>query len=274
MARPERGSSSSQCPPKALPRLALGHASQEAALVRRLLAGADGAGLVQEAAWGQRFVAIKAQGRVGLASTLGARPALEEARALKELIGRPLSQCCPWLGGPAPFLASAGLAALNAACPLPPADQLQPGGAQGWLLGWAQGRRVVVVGDFPFGARLAEAAESFAVMELRPGSTGPAPGQWARALAACQLLAVSATALLSGSLAWFLGSAPQARKVVLGPSTPLSKVLFAAGAHLLAGSLVSQPAAIMAAVRQGLPYRLMKQGGIRQVCWLRPGWLP
>jgi hypothetical protein len=166
-----------------------------------------------------------------------------------------------------PLRASLGLAALNAACPAPPEDRMAPGTAQDWLLEKARDRKVVLVGEFPFGPDLAQAAASLHLLELKPGAATLRRSEWAEVVADSDLLAVSGTALLTGMMAFFLSKASRAAKVVIGPSTPMSPILFQAGAHALAGNAVSDPDAVLQGVSQGLPYKVLKRTGLKPVLW-------
>lgn len=258
-----------------MPRAGPGADPQDRALIQRLLASLDRPqAVVEQAVVGRRFVAIRAEVRVGLASTLGAQPGPKEPEPGKRALGRSLGQCAAWLGGADPLLSSLGLAALVAACPPPPPKQTWSGAAQELLLPRARGARVVVVGDFPFTAELARTARRLDLLELRPRPGATPRPQWDRALAGCQLLLCTATALLSGGLSRLLAAAPQAFRVLLGPSTPLSPALFELGCQVLAGSRVTDPRPVLAAVAQGHNYRRIKQAGIQPICLFAPGLEP
>jgi uncharacterized protein (DUF4213/DUF364 family) len=53
--------------------------------------------------------------------------------------------------------------------------------------------------------------------------------------------------------------------LVLGPSTPLSPILFDHGAHLLSGSVVEDIESVLRAVAQGANFRQVHQQGVRLV---------
>jgi uncharacterized protein (DUF4213/DUF364 family) len=55
--------------------------------------------------------------------------------------------------------------------------------------------------------------------------------------------------------------------MVLGPSTPLSPVMFGFGVHLLSGIQVIDEAALLESIAAGLPFR--KMNGTRRVSLLR-----
>lgn len=242
----------------------------EQALYDALLASmAHGDQALEELALGGRFVAARASGRVGLASTLGAQPAPGDAEILAGYKGQPLEQCAKLLLTDNPFLASVGLAALNAAFDEP--RQAAASGAEDWLSGLVKGKRVVVAGDFPFANRLAPLASELTVLELDAQVSAAPPTEWARILSSCQVAAITSTALLTRALASLLNAAPQALRLAVGPSTPLSPALFQHGCQVLAGSWVEKPGPVMEAVEQGLPFKLIKKHGVRQIMWAQPG---
>jgi hypothetical protein len=224
---------------------------------------------VEEAVTGRRFAAVRCGRRVGLASTLGARARGADPAALA--VGRPLAEVAGWLEGPDGLAASLGLAALNAACPPPKPGLLWKGPAQELFAPWARGGRVVVVGDFPFTAELADQAGSLHLLELRPRPGAAPRREWAHALARCDLLVATSTAFLTGGLAALLAAAPSARRVLLGPSTPLSPALLGRGALVLAGSRVLRPGPVLAAVAAGGTFHDLKRAGLEQVCLCAPG---
>ena len=56
-----------------------------------------------------------------------------------------------------------------------------------------------------------------------------------------------------------------ARVMLLGPSTPLSPVLFDYGIDLLAGSVVERIGPVLRAVSQGGNFRQVRRAGVRLV---------
>ncbi len=255
-------------PGKPTPRPGLAQRPREKELITALLAGLDGPGpKVSRVVVGGRFVGVEAGQGVGLASTLGAAPGPDDQATLERLEGAPLARAASLLLEDSPLLASVGLAALNAACPAP--AQASPLGAGNLLNELAAGRKVVVMGDFPFTAELAQAAGELHLLELRPGADTPPPEEWEGILASCEVAALTATALLTRALAWAMDSAPRALKVVIGPSTPWSPVLFDWGADILAGSRVVNPGPVLEAVGQGLPFKRIKKAGVEALTWRR-----
>ncbi|MCB2228620.1 MAG: DUF364 domain-containing protein [Desulfarculaceae bacterium] len=252
------------------PRPALAGLPREQRLLAALLAEQGPVPLtVERLALGRRFLAVQADGVVGLSSTLGAAPAPGEAEKARGLAGAPLGEVAGLVMNDSPWLASLGLAALNAARPAPP--EARPAGADELLCELAPGKRVVVVGDFPFTAALGEIAAELDLLELRPGAETPPTEEWEAVLGRSQVAAITSTTLLTRALAWALEAAPQAVRVLVGPSTPWSPVLFSHGADVLAGSRVDDPEAVMEAVAQDLGFRAIKKRGVASLVWAKPG---
>ncbi len=58
---------------------------------------------------------------------------------------------------------------------------------------------------------------------------------------------------------------PHAQVVVLGPTTPLSPLLFEAGVHVISGSIVTEIDPVLQTVSQGGNFRQVHHAGVRLV---------
>lgn len=242
--------------------------SGEAELVRRIIAGVpDRDRLINDVACGHRFVAVRVGDRVGLSSTLGQQPDGESLSLSRQLVGKPLDLATRQLSSQRLYARSLGLAAVCAGLDIPGGPRVDPGNIEDLLVREAAGREVAVVGDFPFWPRVRDSAGRAHLLELRARPEAAPQEQWPEILAACDLVAVTSTALLTRSLAWFLASAAGARVVLVGPSTPFSPALFGLGVHVLAGSEVLDGPAVSEGVAEGLPFRQLKRRGVRQLAW-------
>lgn len=218
--------------------------------------------IVEEVALGDRFIAVAADGRVGLASLLGVRPDAAGSSLLSDAVGKTAADIAGQLRSASPFAIRLGLAALNAAdtcdaqtptAPAPPADAL--------VAAHGKGRSVGVVGHFPFVEKLREQVGTLHLFELRDVPGAVTRERWESVLANLDVLAVTATALLTRHMAYFLSHAANAVRLVVGPSTPFSQAMFQFGADYLCGSVVTDVGRVLAGVRQGLPFRAIKKGG-------------
>jgi uncharacterized protein (DUF4213/DUF364 family) len=66
---------------------------------------------------------------------------------------------------------------------------------------------------------------------------------------------------------------PQALVILLGPSTPLSPILFEEGVDILCGSQITNIEAVLRVVAQGGNFRQIHRAGVRTVTMARPGLL-
>jgi uncharacterized protein (DUF4213/DUF364 family) len=164
---------------------------------------------------------------------------------------------------------SAGLATLNALLQPEPA-LLSPIDAGDWLVEEGRGRKIALVGRFPFIDELVPVVGKLWVFEL-----DPQPGEYGfcdapEIVPQADILAVTGSSLLNHSLQDYLALANSATQIiVLGPSTPLSPRLFEFGVHVLSGVLVDDEAALLESISNGLSFRRMK--GTKRVSLVRPG---
>jgi uncharacterized protein len=146
-----------------------------------------------------------------------------------------------------PIEASLGTAALN--------SLMEPAGEKGSvndiIMEKARGKTVTVIGRFPFNADVRNVANKAYILEMEP-EKGELPSHAAeRVIPESELSVISATALINHSLQRLLELSSNSYTIVLGPSTPLSKVLFSYGVDVLAGVRVSDPDALFRSLSQG-----------------------
>lgn len=210
--------------------------------------------------------------RCGLASTLRAEtggpwPPVVEAGRLLERSGRDVASL---LRSDRILEASIGMAAYNALL-----DVEEPAwtevNAEQIILERGKGKRVAIVGHFPFNDRVRQAAADCWVLELHPGP-GDLPASLApQMLPQADVVALTGTSLLNQTFDQLVRLCrPDAFRLLLGPSTPLSPVLFDAGIDALSGTRVDDPEVVLRSVGQGATFRQIKRGGgLRLLTWVR-----
>lgn len=151
--------------------------------------------------------------------------------------------------------ASIGVAAINSLLEIDETHAQEVNAAK-LLAARGEGRNVAVVGRFPFIEQLRTAVGQLWVIELQPVE-GEYPAEAAaELLPKADLVAITGSALINGTLEGLLALCGPASKVmVLGPSTPLSPVLFDHGAHILSGVRVVDEDAVLRTVGQGAAFR-------------------
>jgi hypothetical protein len=131
-----------------------------------------------------------------------------------------------------------------------------------------RGRDVALIGHFPFIEQLRPVVGRLWVIELHP-QEGEYPAEAAAdLLPKADIVAITGSALINGTLDRLLALCqPSSTVMVLGPSTPLSPVLFEHGAHILSGTRILDEAALLRTVAQGASFHQVE--GARRVTLVR-----
>jgi uncharacterized protein (DUF4213/DUF364 family) len=160
--------------------------------------------------------------------------------------------------------ASIGIAAMNSILPID--EQCVDLNAEDEIRSKGEGKRIAVIGHFPFVKGLKAKAKKLWVFELpgrgRPGDmTG---SEIETLLPQAEVVAITSTTLINHTLGGIMNLiAPDAYRVMLGPSTPLSTVLFDYGFDALSGSVVIDRDRVLSCLSQGANFRQVK--GVRKV---------
>ena len=194
--------------------------------------------------------------RCGLSSTL--RPATHpdcppvlHAGGLSERSGRELAEL---LRSNSPLEASIGMAAFNALLEVDEGICAEVN-AREVILEQGAGRRVAVVGHFPFVERVRQVAAECWVLELHPRA-GDLAAPWAnQVLPQADVIAMTGTSLINHTFDDLIDLCRRdALVILLGGSTPLTPVLFDCRVDVVSGTrLVDVPAALQA-VGQGATF--------------------
>jgi hypothetical protein len=225
--------------------------------------------VISDIAVGSHFIGVRAEENgstcVGLASMLGAVPTDEERSMTADLIGKPLCEAAEELKEPGAFSISLGAAALNAGM-IPPQNQPDIEASR-IMAEKGKNGETVLVGDFPFTGWLRGRVKALHLFELKKVAEGTPPEQWDAILGRCKVLGLTGTTLITRAMATYLEKSAQAYTLVIGPTTPMSPVLFSYGVDVLAGSQVVAPEPVFDGIRQGMSFRELKKRGIRFIAW-------
>jgi hypothetical protein len=154
-----------------------------------------------------------------------------------------------------PVEAGIGVAAINSLLEVDERHAAEINAAE-ILIKHGRGRRVAMVGHFPFAPKLRTAAAELWVIEKYP-----AEGEYPDAAAAdliprAEVVALTGSALINHTLDGLLSLCRTGAMVlVLGPSTPLSPVLFDHGATIICGARVIDEEMASRAIRQGATFQ-------------------
>lgn len=206
--------------------------------------------------------------RCGLASTLrgGERhqgPPIPEAGDLLNYNARQLAQ---WLRSPETLRASIGMAAYNALLEHDDTTWVELNASE-VILGRGAGRRVAVIGHFPFVGEVRRTAERCWVLELDPRPGDVHADRADELLPRADVVAITSTSLINHT---FDDLIPLCRDdalvIMLGPSTPLTPCLFDERIDVLSGTVVEQAERVLRSIAQGATFRQIKRtGGLRLV---------
>jgi uncharacterized protein len=246
-------------------------------LVDRLLAGLTSSGPVVDVRIGIHWTAVVADTLAGRRGGLAAtqmvrdpehgRPAVRDAG---KLIGRDARELAGLARSDSLTERSIGFAALNALLEVDEAACVDRN-AEDLILERGRGRRVAIVGHFPFVPKVREAADTCWVLELNPGA-GDLPAERApEVIPQADVVAITGMTLINGTFEALAAlPRPDAYVVVLGPSTPLSPLLFEHGVDAISGAVIMDIPAVLAAVSQGANFRQIP--GKRLLTMTRSGW--
>jgi hypothetical protein len=160
-----------------------------------------------------------------------------------------------------PLEASIGVAAINSLLDVAE-DQAVEINAAAVLAEQGCGKSVALVGHFPFIPKLRDKVGRLWVIEQRP-SQGEYPASAAADLIPqADVVALTGSALINHTLEGLLALCRRESLVmILGPSTPLSPVMFEHGAAMVSGARVTDEAAVLRTAAQGATFQQVE--GVR-----------
>jgi uncharacterized protein (DUF4213/DUF364 family) len=195
---------------------------------------------------GLHWTCVKSRG-AGMAHTLRGREGAELEDA-GNITGRDVLEIAARLRSWEALDAALGLAAL---CSL-----VEPAGERtnvvDYLLSTAPGKTVTCIGRFPFYPVIRKTAKRAFLLEMNPGKDELPSFAAEEVVPESDLVILTGTTLINKSLERLLELSRNGISVVLGPSTPMSEVLFDFGADVLAGIRVVDPERLFASVSQGV----------------------
>lgn len=212
----------------------------------------------------------------GLAATLSnpeldhrRRPSVLNAGHLHEMDFRELAEL---VDSDSHTEVSVGLAAINALLPRSP-DTWMDLNAEKYLLENSAGKNVAMIGHFPVADELRARAGNLWVLELNPREGDLPANMAAEMLPRADIIALTGTTLINKTFDGLISlRRPDAAVIMLGPSTPLSPVLFDAGVDILSGTVVVDPHAALLGVGQGIAlHQLCREGWVRLVTVKKEG---
>lgn len=222
---------------------------------------------------GHYWSVVRTSVGAGMASTLRSETHLHGSLPITDagfLHRRRPIELAALLRSPSPPEAAIGLATANALLG-PPDGRLTEHNAESILSARGAGRRVAMIGHFPFTERLEPVCDELWVFERGGGRRESDLGAdlMEELLPQADVVGITSTTIINRTLPGILDLLrPDAFVLLLGPSTPLTPHLFGLGIDLLCGTIIVDPEAVLRAVEQGAVTSQIT--GVRRVC-LWPG---
>ena len=198
--------------------------------------------------------------RWGLSSTFrdpcsGERPAW--VRRAGELVGMPAVELAGYALSDRLLEASLGMAAINSLLD-PEQFRMEEVNAARLIAERGRGKKVVVVGDFPFLKKIKGEVGELRVVNRPPWEGEAGVEEAAKVLPAAEVAAITASSFINGTAEALLALCPKAYTLVLGPTAPFSPVLFDYGVDAVSGALIDDPAAALPCIREGSSFRQIR----------------
>jgi hypothetical protein len=170
-----------------------------------------------------------------------------------------------WIESEIPLRRSIGCAAINALLPRDQSSWVDQN-ADSAILENGKGKKVVLIGHFPFVEKIRDQLGRLDVLDFNPTGEDHHANKAPEILPEADLVAITGMTFINHTLPDLLDLCkPEAYILVLGPSTPLSPILFDFGVDLLAGAHTENIPDVLASLSQGANFRQVHKAGVRLI---------
>ena len=197
---------------------------------------------------GLHWITVQSR-HTGMAHVFRGREGFELADA-GTIQGKAITELAAGLKSWEPLEAGLGLAALS--------SLIEPQGEKvnvfDYIMSQAPGKTVTCIGRFPFYERLARTAARSFLLEMNPQAGELPPFAAEEVIPESDLVIITGTTLINKTLERLLELSRNGIAIVLGPSTPMSDVLFDFGASVIAGVRVVDREKLFQSIAQGVKF--------------------
>jgi uncharacterized protein (DUF4213/DUF364 family) len=163
--------------------------------------------------------------------------------------------------------AAIGMATINSLLEVDESDCVELNAAD-LILEKGQGKRVAVVGHFPFIPKIEKSARELWVIEKNPKEDDFGEAEADALIPRADVVAITGTAFTNHTIEHLLGLCnPKAYVIVLGDTAPLSKVLFDHGLNAISGTKVTDAEMALQCVSQGANFKQIR--GVKRLTLLK-----
>jgi uncharacterized protein (DUF4213/DUF364 family) len=193
--------------------------------------------------------------RCGLASTFrDAHPHHKKVRRVGTLEGMPTLELAEYAKSDNPLEASIGMAAINSLIEIDE-SRCVIDNALNILMDKGKDKNVAVVGHFPWIPKLRVVARKLWVLEQTP-QAGDLPAEAAEdILPKADVVAITGTSFINHTIEKLLDLSKGSFIVMVGPTSPLSPILFDWGVDVISGTMVIEPEKVVKYISQGAIFR-------------------
>jgi len=123
------------------------------------------------------------------------------------------------------------------------------------ILGKGQGKNVAIVGHFPWIPKLKGKTRNLWVLEQRLRE-GDLPAKQAdRILPQCDVVGITGTSFINHTLEGLLNLCKEAYVLLIGPTSPMSPILFDYGIDAICGSKIIDPDQLIRSISEGATFK-------------------
>lgn len=164
--------------------------------------------------------------------------------------------------------ASIGMAAINSLFDVDESRCIEAN-AYEILVEKGRGKNVGVVGHFPFISMLKDSAKNLWVIEKRPAEGDLPEGAAQDILPRCDVVGITGTTFINHTLEDLLPLCEGSFVALIGPTTPLTAVLFDHGIDVISGSKVVNPQEVIRFISQGATFKELHHHGVKLLTMMR-----
>lgn len=162
--------------------------------------------------------------------------------------------------------ASIGMATINSLIDIDESKCIEKN-AFDLILEKGEGKNVAIIGHFPWIPKLRERIRNFWVLEQRLRE-GDLPAKEAdRILPECDVVGITGTSFINHTLEGLLSLCKKAFVILIGPTSPLSAVLFDHGIDAICGSKIIDPDRLIRSISEGATFK--EVAGVRLLTMIK-----
>ncbi|MBN2694621.1 hypothetical protein JXR93_08160 [bacterium] len=198
----------------------------------------------------QHMIAIESE-RVGLASNLG------DSNDISDYIGkRDIFSFAEMIFSDNLLERSLAIAAINSALPEIQNREITAENGYNLLERYGVDKTVGVIGHFPFVKKLKPLVKNLYVFELEPQEGDISADQFSKYIGEIDILGLTATTLINNTYEGIYNQFHKNLKtIMIGPSTPMSDIMFSFGIDVLSGSIVDNGDLFFSEMERNLHFR-------------------